>query len=60
MKVSYEQLEMIREMSTEDLYTLWALSETNPDLEKSLFIECVRYELESRLRVESQSNSVCA
>ena len=60
MKVSYQQLEMIREMSTEDLYTLWALSETNPDLENSLFIECVRYELESRLRVESQSFSVCA
>lgn len=60
MKITYEQIQQIQEMSTEDLYTLWALSELNPNRFESLFIECVQYELENRFRHRSESFSVCA
>lgn len=60
MKISYETVQKIQEMSTEDLYTLWALAELTPDLVDWLFVECVQYELENRICNRSESSSVCA
>ena len=60
MKITYEKIQQIQEMSTEDLYTVWALAQTDSEFKNSLFVECVRYELENRLRNRPENFSVCA
>ena len=60
MKITYEKIQQIQEMSTENLYTVWASAQTDPEFKNSLFVECVRYELENRLRNRPENFSVCA
>lgn len=56
-KIKRKDIEEIQEMSTEDLVKILQLF-TSYRMTENLFVECVRYEIESRHRLESRSSLV--
>ena len=55
--IKRKDIEEIQEMSTEDLVKILQLF-TSYRMTETLFVECVRYEIESRHRAESRSSLV--
>lgn len=56
-KIKRKDIEEIQAMSTEDLVKILQLF-TSYRMTENLFVECVRYEIESRHRAESRSSLV--
>jgi hypothetical protein len=55
--IKRKDIEEIQEMSTEDLVKILQLF-TTYRMTENLFVECVRYEIESRHRLESRCSVV--
>lgn len=55
--IKRKDIEEIQEMSTEDLVKILQLF-TSYRMTENLFVECVRYEIESRHRAESRTSLV--